>query len=173
MAIALNAIAFQLAWFACVLGAAYGSPWIGISVTIAVIALHLSRASDNASELKLILMAGLVGIVGEGALIASGIVSYVAPGPIPLLPPFWLITLWLGFATLMNVSMAWMKNRYALAAILGLLFGPLSYIAGEKLGGMTIHEPRMIGIASISIMWAIAMPVLVKLGETWNGYRRQ
>ena len=173
MAIALNAIAFQIAWFACVLGAVYGAPWIGVGVTLAVIALHLSRAHAKAIELKLILAAGLVGIIGEGTLMASGIVSYTEPGPVPFLPPIWLIALWFGFATLMNVSMAWMKNRYALAAVLGLLFGPLSYIAGEKLGGMTIHEPRMIGIAAIATMWAVAMPLLVKLGETWDGYRRQ
>jgi len=40
-------------------------------------------------------------------------------------------------ATTLNVSMAWLRGRYALAAIFGAFGGPLAYYSGAKLGAMT------------------------------------
>jgi hypothetical protein len=37
----VNLVAFQIAWFACVLGGAHGLPWLGVGVAALVVALHL------------------------------------------------------------------------------------------------------------------------------------
>ena len=44
MTFALNAVAFQAGWFACVLGAAYGWPWAGVAAAAGLVAFHALRA---------------------------------------------------------------------------------------------------------------------------------
>jgi len=38
MRLALNVLLFQAGWFACVLGAAQGLPWIGLLAAVAIVA---------------------------------------------------------------------------------------------------------------------------------------
>ena len=63
-----------------------------------------------------------------------------------------------------------MKGRYLLAAILGLIAGPLAYIGGEKLGGILFVD-RTAGLVVLSIGWGLIMPVLVALAERFDGIR--
>jgi hypothetical protein len=58
------------------------------------------------------------------------------------------------------LSLEWLSGRYALAAVLGAVAGPLSYLGGERLGAITVESPLAIGIE-----WAIATPLLVYLKE--------
>ena len=53
----INFIAFQIGWFACVLGGAHQLPWFGTLLVGIIIAIHLSRASQPRAELFLILIA--------------------------------------------------------------------------------------------------------------------
>jgi hypothetical protein len=53
--------------------------------------------------------------------------------------------------------------------MLGALGGPLSYIAGEKLGAMRLENPEAALIA-LAVAWAIIMPVLSLLAQRWNGF---
>ncbi|MFZ0468432.1 MAG: DUF2878 family protein, partial [Thiogranum sp.] len=46
-----NALAFQLGWFACVLGGANQLPWAGTLVAVLIAAWHLSRAQRPGREL--------------------------------------------------------------------------------------------------------------------------
>jgi hypothetical protein len=36
-----NFVAFQTGWFACVLGAANGMPWLGVIVAVLVVGWHV------------------------------------------------------------------------------------------------------------------------------------
>ena len=42
-----NFVAYQLAWFACVLGAAHDLAWVGAVFAVAVAALHLALRRDR------------------------------------------------------------------------------------------------------------------------------
>jgi len=39
----INFVAFQVGWFACVLGGAHQFPWLGTLMVSIIIAVHLSR----------------------------------------------------------------------------------------------------------------------------------
>ena len=49
----INFILFQIAWFACVIGAAKGMPWLGVVVTVIALMWHLYQAKNAKSELIL------------------------------------------------------------------------------------------------------------------------
>lgn len=156
-----NLVLFQVAWFACVLGAAGGRPHFGVVVAAAVVAVHLALAPRPLAELKLILVTGLLGGSWESLLVQMDWVHYRGGG-IPGLPPLWIITLWLAFATTLNVSLRWLQSRPGLAALLGFAGGPLAWWGGARLGALELAEPGFT-LFVIGLGWAALMPLLMLL----------
>ncbi len=58
-----------------------------------------------------------------------------------------------------------MNGRPVLAAIFGAIGGPLSYMAGERLGAIALGDPRWRSLLVLSISWAVAMPLLMALSQ--------
>ena len=163
----VNFIVFQAAWFAAVLGAANGMPWLGIIAVPLALALHLALSPAWRPELLLALAAAATGFVFDSVLVAAGAFSpipYVFPVPFSSL---WMVMLWVNLATTMNVSMGWLSGRYALAAVFGAIGGPLAYYSGAKLGAMT-RLPDVGGLAGIGIAWAIVMPLLYRMAKLFD-----
>jgi hypothetical protein len=153
----MNFLAYQLAWFAVILGAARGHAWAGAAVALLVAALHLAR-HRNAAELKLMGLALLIGALVDSTLAISGQVKFAAAWPEDL-APFWMLSLWLAFATTLNHSLRWLMHRPVFAALAGALGGPLAYLAGAKLGALVIVAPTTT-LPLIAMLWTPAMVAL-------------
>lgn len=163
--LALNIGAFQVGWFATVLGAAHGFPWLGPLVVLGVIALHLRQASVPRAEAGLLLAAAWIGVALEHAFLYTGIIQY--PGD-PKWVPLWMLTLWPLFATTLNISLTWFKDRLWLAALAGGIAGPLAYIAGAALGAIQLaHLGEALFIMGTG--WAMAFPGLMALSRYSDG----
>lgn len=158
----LNIIGFQIGWFACVLGAAYGYPLLGPLVALPVISLHLLQQGGRSTEIALMLAVTAIGSAYDQSLLSLGLVSYSASVWSASWLPIWMITLWVLFATTLNVSLKWMHRRYLLASLFGFIGGPLAYWGGAKLGAMQWLQPPEL-LAALAIGWAILMPILVRL----------
>ena len=160
----VNFLAFQAGWFATVLGAANGMPWLGPVVVLAVVALHLRTSRRPAAEARLVAFAILLGLVADSVLLATGWIAYPNGNWLPGLAPYWIVMLWALFATTLNVSMRWLHGRYLLAAVFGAVGGPLSYLAGARLGAMSFVEigPAVVALA---VGWGVIMPVLVLIAS--------
>jgi len=156
----INVALFQAAWFAAVLGAARGMLWLGPLAMVPTLAIHLALQENRRGEVKLLLAAGLLGLIFDTALVAGGVftpLQHLFPRPIS--PP-WMICLWVNFAATLNVSMAWLRGRYVLAAVFGAVGGPLAYCSGAKLGA-TETLPTTTGMLLLTIGWGIMTPLLV------------
>jgi hypothetical protein len=165
--LALNFVAFQLGWFACVLGAARNLPWLGPVVVTLIVLVTGWFAPRRDSFLLLLGLSGAVGLCWDSALAASGLIAY-APGPItPPLAPLWILALWLLFASTFNLSMRWLQSRMLLAAALGAVAAPLSYLAGERLGALRLLRPEGALLAQ-AVGWALMMPVLLSFARRLN-----
>lgn len=167
----VNFVAFQLGWFAVVLGAANAAAWLGLLVVGLVIALHLVLAEQPGKESRLIVLAMLMGLVFDSLLVNSGWLRYASPGPIAGLAPYWILAMWALFATTLNVSMGWLKGKPGLAVLLGAVFGPLSYMAGQRLGALEFVDFRP-GMLALVLVWALAMPLLMLAAARLDGIRR-
>lgn len=159
----VNFLLYQVAWLACVLGAAKGQPLIGVVVALLVVAQHLARSTNASSELKLVLLTGLLGGAWETWLVTQGWVRY-AGAEIPWLPPAWIVALWLAFATTFNVSLHWLQSRLLWAAVLGLVGGPLAWYAGARLGALELPDP-ILALTVLGAGWAALMPLLLWLAS--------
>ncbi len=165
MRIALNLIVLYVAWFAAVLSAAAGRPWPAAAASVVAVTINLAMSPRRSADLKLVLAAVPIGLAVDGIMIASGLASYAATGPVPGWPPAWLVLMWMAFATMLNAGLAWLKHRLVLAALLGLFGGPLSYFAGARLGAMQFSDPVWHGLGTLGVLWAIAFPSLLYLAR--------
>jgi hypothetical protein len=158
----VNVVAFQIGWFAAVLGAAHGAPWLGVLVVPLVLGLHLALSPDWRPELAIAASAGAIGFVFDTALVAMGVFSPVFfLLAAPLSPP-WMVMLWINFSTTLNRSLGSLRGRYILAAILGAVGGPAAYYSGARLGAMTVL-PTGAQLLVLAAAWAVAVPLLFRL----------
>jgi len=165
----LNIACFQLGWFACVLGAAHSMPWVGPLVAVPVIALHVYQADNSRLEIVLMLIAAVVGSLFDQSLLSLGLIKFTSGSLHGYLLPLWMVTLWLLFATTLNISLRWMRSRPIVAVLFGAVGGPLAYISGVKLGAMQFLQPTQMLIA-LAIGWGIFMPALLWLSTRLDGY---
>lgn len=156
MSIVINVVAYQLAWFACVLGAAYGHPEIGTFVVAAAVALHLLQSARPLNDLKLMAAAGFLGFVLDSGLASGGIVVFASGVWVDGLAPHWMVALWVAFATTFHLSLRWVMARPAFAALLGAIGGPVAYYAGMRLGALEL-QPLQVALPIIGAAWALAM----------------
>jgi hypothetical protein len=164
-----NFIAFQVAWFACVLGAANDLALAGTLTVVAAVGLHLRLAPRPQPEFLLIAIAALVGTVWDSLLVSVGLMVYPTGNFAPGVAPHWIIGMWALFATTLNVSMAWMKGRPALAAAMGAVGGPLAYLAGQRLGAVVMPDAAVaLGIQAGG--WAVMMPLLTVVAARLDGF---
>jgi len=168
MFIIVNALVFQIAWFVSVVGGAQQMPWLGPLSLLVALAIHLKAARHPIEELALVLLCGLIGAAFDSILVVNNWVSYSSGVFNEAMAPYWIITMWMLFATTLNVSMRWFRRKPAIAAVFGFFGGPLSYIAGEKLSGITLLEP-VAALLALGIGWAIMMPLLMRLSEYFDG----
>ena len=166
-----NFIFFQVGWLSCVIGGASSSyHWIGVAVVAAIIAVHLLRSYTIINEIMLILITTLLGTTWDSALMGAGLLAFNNGVVFDAIIPFWMVSMWALFATTLNISMQWMKNRYLLAAVFGAIGGPVAYYAGHRLGAVEFSQTST-ALLVVGAGWAVIMPLLMHLSTRFNGYR--
>ena len=155
----INFVLFQLGWFACILGAAHGYVIAAVLFCAAVVAFHLWQSHNRIQEGVLLLKTGALGIAADTLLLQTGSLIFESKGLMPALSPIWMWSLWVILGCTLNESMSWLKGRFVLAAVLGATTGPLSYLAGVKLGAAQWGDETQ-ALVLIGIIYAFAMPLL-------------
>ena len=161
-AIVINAAVFQIGWLLCVISGANQVPLLGTLAALLIVTWHVTHQARPRDELLLILYAGGIGAVWDSLLVYTGLLQYPSGTLIEGTAPYWIIAMWLLFATTLNVSLKWLRHRPYLAAILGLVAGPAAYYAGYKLGGVQIPD-FVSAMAALAAGWALLMPLLIHL----------
>ena len=166
----INFVLYEIAWFASVLGAANNLPWLGVQVVTIVLAWHFMHAQQATPEFILLVIALLIGGVFDQMLLSTSLISYESHGWSNNLVPAWILTMWAGFITLLNISLRWMRGRWVLAILFGAIGGPVAYLGAERLGAVSLNAVPMSYIA-LSVGWAILTPLLLVLSEKFDGYK--
>lgn len=162
-----NFALFQIGWLIAVEGASRDRPWPGPATVAVVLLVHLALVGprERAAQLAYALAVGLAGTALDSGLHALGVTGYAArgePWPDVLTPP-WITALWVAFATLPRFSLAWLRGRWALAAALGALGGPLSYYGGARLGAVLVNDDPLRTWIPLAAEYALVTPLLLAL----------
>lgn len=165
----LNFVAFQCCWFANVMGAASGFPWLGPLVTMLWLMVHLGSlrgatgAGNVAAEIRVLLAAIAIGWTADSALTLAGLISFPDFAQLGGPSPVWMVALWACFAATFRHSLSWMRGRWLIAVVLGAMGGPLAYFGGEKLGAIVLTEN--LSLVIIGVQYAIATPFLLAIAH--------
>ena len=163
----INFASFQAGWFSCVIAASNGLPWLGLLVVCLIVTLHVWTADRSSDELQLLTLCVVIGLVFDSLLVSSGWVRYPSGMLFSGIAPYWILAMWALFATTINYSMSWLKHSLLLASVMGAVFGPLSYLAGERLGAIELVDPRS-SMVALAIIWAVVMPTLVHAANRFD-----
>ena len=158
----INLAVFKVTWTAIVISAAAGSPIIGVIAVAIAVGIHLWLSDNADSEIRLLLIAAAMGIAWETVLVLSGLVEYSSGTWMPGIAPYWIVAMWVLFATTMNVGMRWLRRNNATAVVAGAVGGPLAFFAGASTGAVELVSPA-ISLISIGIGGAVLLPLLVQI----------
>ena len=164
----INIVAFQVAWFCAVISAGQGMPWAGAIAMLIAIAYHLMTAQRPVMEFMLVLLCGGIGAIWDSLLVAVGILAYPSGNLIPNFAPYWIVVMWMLFATTLNVSLGWLKNRLSMAIFFGAIGGPLAFFTGQKLGGVIMVDFTT-AMTVLAVGWGTLTPLLLSLATRFDG----
>lgn len=144
-----NLVGFNLIWFALIY---WGNIVIPAAVSFLAIHIYLNRNTAT-TEILLIFSVASFGILVDSILQYFSVFVFTEQSHLP----FWLIMLWLCFATTITQSLAVLNKSKIFQGVVGLFIAPLSYIAGEKLNavefGMSMFETYIL----LSCIWCVLM----------------
>ena len=160
-ALLINLSLFKAGWLAAVFAAAASLPVLGTAVIGIAVAVHLWQSDEPRDELLLLALAAAVGFVWESLLVYAGIVEYGPNTALAATAPYWIVAMWVLFATTLNVGMRWLRKNLLVAALFGGLGGPMSFLAGEKAGAVTFPDTST-ALVVIGLGWAVLLPLLVR-----------
>lgn len=158
---AFNIIGFQVIWFGSIF---FGDAFLAVSLLL--FAMHLTyHKAHRRSDLKLAALCLCFGIVIDNGLLFFDVMAFSDTGYTQYMVPLWLLSLWFAFGLTLNHSMKFFKERKVLAFACGALFGPLSYLAGQRLGAVEMGYEPLWTFVVFAIIWAPLFSFLTHLSQ--------
>jgi len=167
----LNFLGFQLLWWVCVLSANTTAGWAALLLVTLFTTTQLHWIEGWLQALPVLLCA-IVGCLFDQTMLMAGWIKFHSYSPLghwqPVTHiPLWMMALWLGFASTLNISMRWLQQHLGLAGTLGAIFGPLAYLGAEQLDAVQLPYP-FLSLLWIAIEWAVALPLLLWIRRRFN-----
>ncbi|MGW8313171.1 MAG: DUF2878 domain-containing protein [Desulfuromonadales bacterium] len=156
----INLILYELGWGCCVLGAAWGYPLAGGGLALIPVLMHLWLVEDRRREIRLMLIAMMLGLLIDGGQQLLGLLRF-KPDGLDLILPLWVFVIWAQFATLFRFALSWLSSRYLLAVLFGAIGGPVAYGGGIQLGAAEFGPHPLFALIVLAVIWASVVPFLI------------
>ena len=159
-------ILLHVNWLAVVYAAAQGYPLL--AALFSVLSAGLCLRLHPETSVRLGLVATLIGMAGDMAVVAMGGLDFSAASP--LLPfPMWMGGLWLVFGTSLPAFEPFLSKRFWLTPVLGIVGGVGAYTSAGTFGAVELGEAgRLTMVIPVGLLWATAFPLLVHLAKRRN-----
>jgi len=152
-------IGFKICWVMCAFSTKWGLPYLGPIISLMFILVHLMIVKFKLRDIKIISLAVMLGLIIDSVFFQFDLITY--EGGILSefeIAPFWILSMWGGFAVTLLYTLNTIKKRYAISALIGVIGGPLSYNAGVQIGSITINVS--IAYVALAISWGLIIPLL-------------
>lgn len=143
-------------------------PALGTLTAIAVILWHLADVVRPFAAAVPIVLTGLLGGIWDSLLVNLNLIHYPSGMVFTWMAPYWIIALWMAFATTFNLAFHWLHGRLLPATLFGAVGGPLAWWAGARLGALELVNP-IPALTALSLGWMVMMPLLMQLAARFDG----
>lgn len=148
----LNGTLFNAGWLACVL---LRNAWSMLALVL-VLGIYLYMEPQRGRAVMLLAVATVLGFAVDNAMLSEGVIYPQGSGRFA---PFWMTALWPLLATTFNIAFRSLQSRPILAAILGGISAPLSYLAAVNFGAAEFGVPTLHAMLGIAAVWAVVFPL--------------
>ena len=155
-----NIVGFQIGWWMCALGAKNGLDYLGPIYMVFFLVIHMIFFSEKKFEIILVIFGVILGSFVDTSFKYFNIINYL-PASSSFLAPLWIVAMWAGFCATLNHSLSWLKDKHIISFLMGAIFGPLSYVAGEKMGIIFFIASHLYTLVLLAIVWGISIPLLL------------
>lgn len=142
-------IVFDFIWLSAVLGR---NDWLWFTALLIAL-MFAATPRELWLQRKAFAIIIVAGILVEWATVLTGVITFSGTSGLPA----WLYLLWVGFTGMALVVFDWMHRRLVIASVAGLVFGPITYLAGARFGAAELHFELPFTIAIYAIAWAFLM----------------
>ena len=128
---------------------------------LAFVCFHLYMVRTHfKSELWLVLLACLIGGVGDSLLVLGGHLTFQPTGELGLPLPLWMWGLWAAFGATLRFCMHWLVAQPWRGFVAGAIVGPMVYSGGRTLEIVKIGPPETISFLWIALAWSLILGIL-------------
>ncbi|MBY6205618.1 DUF2878 domain-containing protein [Halomonas denitrificans] len=159
----INQAFFQLAWPACVLGAAYGTLWPAALLIGGMLAWTLHPANRRAGDVRALSAFAFTGVLVDTLWIRTGVVDYAMQWPVEGFQPAWLTGLWIALGLTVHHSLAVFGRRWRLWVLLATVGSPLSYAMASRVGAVDWIAPDWVVVLCMGPVWAVLTGSLFRI----------
>ena len=159
---------FHTCWLATAFGAAHQVPWLGPAFVVPAVILHLVLVDQSGRETILLLIVAILGYGHDTLHLVFGNLNFHTSLIMGYLPPLWMFFQWLIFATLLRLSLAWMKDRWLITAIVGAVGGPLAYWGAFTLNSLLLPGNVLLDLGFMALSWGLFLPFVVWIAHYGN-----
>ena len=168
MDFALRFVGLNLGWAVCVLGAAWGWPFVGPIAVLAMAAVALNASHDYVADATLATVSLLIGGATDTLVIAIGWLTFPEQARYGSPDPFWMLALWFQFGLHLRVLMRFAIGKTWLAFGLGAVFGPVACWSAMQLGAVELPGGAL-GLAGLALQYGLVVAVLERLAHRVDG----
>ena len=148
----INFIWFQCIWVLAIF-TQYDYWWIMVGLLVGFFFFTRKPYTDALGMVLIVILGTLI----DSALTLGGV--YVFESPVYGVPiPLWLIALWAGFALTLGHSLNYLQSHLVICALLGAIFGPVSYWAGARFGAVGFPNSIISTLLILAIIWGVLFP---------------
>lgn len=164
----IRLVIFQSLWFANVyLGK---TPYLYLAVPLSLVFLFIDQRifykDTSISRFSLFtLFVVLSGAIVDSTVLNLGLISF-ANWDYPLSSPF-MWGMWIIFVPYYQIGFGRFKGKPILSIVLALIFAPISYYSGSKIGSINILKTEALPL--IGILWAIYFPISINMYDKLIG----
>ena len=154
----INFIWFQTIWWLVILMQSASIPYV-LALFLLWFVLTPTRKIDG----KLMLLVMLVGATIDSLLMYCSVFyftedAYVFTALSMWMVPLWLVLLWGAFAATLAHSLDTLRSKPLLAALVGGIFAPLSYLAGANFGAVDLGYSLMTTYITLCVVCGFTLP---------------
>ncbi|MGS0676984.1 DUF2878 domain-containing protein [Shewanella sp. 0m-4] len=148
----INLLMFQAVWWLSIL---YQNS--ALWLTTGLLLVHFALSQRGRKDLTLMIKVASLGFAIDLGLKWAGVFQFQQF-------PFWLFVLWCHFALSLRYSLAFtQKLAWYVNAILGGVFGCLSYLAGERFEAVNLPLELFSSALILFAIWIVIFPMFVNV----------